>query len=76
MEYAILFLPLLGSIIGYCGKSLGNLFAEIITSFFTILSAIFSIIIFYNGFKYNEYGNYKIFEWVSSVISLPIGQST
>jgi len=66
MEYAILFLPLLGSIIGYCGKSLSNLFAEIITSFFTILSAIFSIIIFYNGFKYNEYGNYKIFEWVSS----------
>tara|TARA_A100001388_G_C28766672_1_gene501159 strand:+ start:518 stop:2425 length:1908 start_codon:yes stop_codon:yes gene_type:complete len=66
MEYAILFLPLIGSIIGYFGKSLTNYFAEISTSLFIIISAILSIIVFWNGLHNNIYGNYLIFEWISS----------
>ena len=66
MEYAIIFLPLLGSILGYLGRKLVKYFAEITTSLFVSLSAIFSIIIFWKGLQTGEYGNYKIFEWISS----------
>ena len=66
MEYTVLFLPLIGSILGYFGKSLGSLFSEITTSTFTSIAAILSIIIFYNGIIYGDYGNYKIIEWISS----------
>ena len=66
MEYAIIFLPLLGSIFGYLGRKLVKYFAEITTSLFVSLSAIFSIIIFWKGLQTGEYGNYKIFEWISS----------
>ena len=66
MEYLILFLPLLGSIIGYFGKSLGDKFSVSITSLFISISAILSIIVFYNGVVNNIYGNYKIFEWINS----------
>ena len=66
MEYAIVFLPLIGSIVGYFGKSLTKLFSEITTSFFVSLSSILSIIVFWEGIQNNSYGNYKIFEWISS----------
>ena len=66
MEYAIIFLPLVGSIIGYLGRSLIKYFSEVVTSLFVCFSAIFSIIVFWNGIQNNSYGNYKIFEWVSS----------
>ena len=66
MEYAILFLPLIGSLIGYLGKSLTNYFAEISTSLFVTISAVLSIIVFWNGIQNNIYGNYLIFEWISS----------
>ena len=66
MEYAILFLPLLGSLIGYLGKSLAKYFSEIITSLFVSISAILSILVFWRGIQNNIYGNYKIFEWISS----------
>ena len=66
MEYAIIFLPLLGSILGYLGRKLVKYFAEITTSLFVSLSAIFSIMIFWKGLQTGEYGNYKIFEWISS----------
>ena len=66
MEYAILFLPLLGSIIGYFGKSLTKLFSEITTSLFVSISAILSIIVFWNGIENNVYNNYVIFEWITS----------
>ena len=66
MEYAIIFLPLLGSIIGYLGRKLVKYFAEVTTSLFVSLSAVFSIIIFWKGYQTGEYGNYKIFEWISS----------
>ena len=66
MEYAIIFLPLIGSIIGYFGKSIGNLFAELTTTVLTSCAAVLSLIVFYNGIYNGDYGNYKIFEWISS----------
>ena len=64
MEYAILFLPLIGSIVGYFGASLTKYFPEISTSLFVCFSAILSIIVFWNGINSNIY-NY-IFEWIAS----------
>ena len=66
MEYAIIFLPLIGSIVGYFGRFLTKYFAEITTSLFVIISAGLSILVFWNGFQNNIYGNYIIFEWISS----------
>ncbi len=66
MEYAIIFLPLAGALIGYTCKSFTKLFTEITTSIFVSLSAILSLIVFWNGIHNNSYGNFKIFEWVSS----------
>ena len=66
MEYAVIFLPLVGSIIGYLGRSLIKYFSEITTSLLVSISAILSILLFWNGIQNNSYGNYKIFEWVSS----------
>ena len=66
MAYAILFLPLIGSLIGYLGRSLTNYFAEITTSVFVSISAALSIFVFWNGIHNNIYGNYEIFEWISS----------
>ncbi len=66
MEYAIIFLPLAGALVGYTFKSFSKLFTEITTSIFVSLSAILSLIVFWNGIHNNSYGNFKIFEWVSS----------
>ena len=66
MEYAILFLPLIGSIIGFLGRRFTNFFAEITTSLFVSIAAILSIYVFWNGFQNDVYGNYLIFEWISS----------
>ena len=46
MEYAIVFLPLAGSILGYFGRNLSNLFCELLTSLLVSLSAFFSILVF------------------------------
>jgi NADH-quinone oxidoreductase subunit L len=66
MEYAVLFLPLVGSVLGYFGRSLGNFFSEITTSLLTIIAAILSVIIFYKGITQDIYGNYLIFEWINT----------
>ena len=66
MEYAVIFLPLIGSIIGYLGRSTNKFFSEIFTSLLVSISAILSIIIFWNGIQKSNYGNYKIIEWISS----------
>ncbi len=66
MEYAIIFLPLIGSIIGFLGKSLLKYFSEITTSLFVSISALLSIILFWSGIQNNTYGNFKIVEWISS----------
>jgi NADH-quinone oxidoreductase subunit L len=66
MEYAVIFLPLVGAIIGFLGGSLLKYFSEIITSLLVSISAVLSILLFWNGIQNNTYGNYKIFEWISS----------
>ncbi len=66
MEYAIIFLPLIGSLVGYLGRSLTHYFSEISTSLFVSISAILSIVVFWNGIQNQVYGNYIIFEWISS----------
>ena len=66
MEYAVIFLPLLGAFIGYLGGSLLKNFSEIVTSLLVSISAALSILLFWNGIQNNTYGNYKIFEWISS----------
>ena len=66
MEYAILFLPLIGSVVGYLLKSTTKYFSEIITSVLVSISAFLSILVFWNGIQNDIYGNYKIFEWITS----------
>jgi NADH-quinone oxidoreductase subunit L len=66
MPYSIVFLPLIGAILGYSLKFLGDRYSEAITTTFLFLSAVLSIIVFYNGIVYGEYENYKIIEWISS----------
>ena len=66
MQYAIIFLPLIGSIVGYLGKSITKYFSEAATSFFVCVSAALSIIVFFDGVQNNNYGNYVIVEWISS----------
>ena len=49
MEYIIIFLPLLGAILsGFFGKFIGDRISEILTSLFVSITAILSIIVFYN----------------------------
>ena len=48
MEYLILFLPLIGSIIsGFFGKLIGDKISQILTSLFVSISAILSLVIFF-----------------------------
>jgi len=66
MEYGIIFLPLIGAIFGYLGRSITKFFSEIFTSLLVSISAILSIIVFWNGIQKSNYGNYRIIEWISS----------
>ena len=66
MEYAIIFLPFIGSIIGYLGKSISKFFSEIFTSLFVTVFCNFIYNSFLKEYKNDHYVNYKIFEWVSS----------
>ncbi len=66
MEYLVIFLPLIGSIITYFGKSFGNLFSQIFSCSMVVISAVISCFIFYDGLINDNYGNYLIFEWISS----------
>ena len=66
MEYAILFLPLIGAIFGYLAKYFGDLASQLITTLSVCVSAILSIVLFYNGIFHSIYSNNLIFEWISS----------
>ena len=67
MEYLILFLPLLASIIsGFFGKFLGSRNSEILTSLFVSISAIFSFLIFYKVFNESYTNNLNILTWINS----------
>jgi len=66
MPYLLIFLPLLGSVLGYFIKPLGDRYSEITTTTLVIISALLSCIVFYNGVVHDLYGNYKILNWISS----------
>ena len=67
MEYAIIFLPLLGAIIsGFFGKIIGDRLSEIVTSLLVSISAILSFVIFYNVVVQDYVNNITIFSWFSS----------
>ena len=59
MEYAIIFLPLLGSILsGFFSNAIGDKFSQILTSLLVTISAILSLSIFYRVI-FENYSNYK-----------------
>ena len=67
MEYVIVLLPLLGSIIsGFFGKKLKANLCQIITCLFVSISAILSLFIFYEVFANDYSSNKLIFNWISS----------
>ena len=67
MEIAILFLPLLASIIsGFFGKYIGDKNSEIITSLFVTISAGLSLFIFYNVILNQYENNVVIATWINS----------
>ena len=67
MEYLILFLPLFAAIIsGFFGKYIGEKSSEVITSLFVSISAILSIIIFYNVVNQDYTNNLIIASWIKS----------
>ena len=67
MELALLFLPLLASIIsGFFGKHIGDRSSEIITSLFVSISSILSLFIFYNVIFEGYENNVVISSWINS----------
>ena len=67
LEYFILFLPLLAAFIsGFLGKFVGHRSSEIITSLFTSVSAILSILIFYKVVDQSYENNIIISTWLNS----------
>jgi len=67
MEYIIVFLPLLGSIISaFFGKIITEKYSNILTSTLVGISAVLSIIIFYKVLMQDYSSNKLIFNWISS----------
>ena len=67
MEYLIIFLPLAAAIIsGFFGKKIGERNSEIVTSLFVSISAILSIVIFYNVTILDYNNNLLIVPWINS----------
>ena len=67
MEYIIVFLPLIASIIsGFFGNKIGERNSEIITSLFISISAILSLVIFYNVTILDYNNNLIITTWINS----------
>ena len=67
MQYLILFLPLVAAFIsGFFGKYIGDRSSGIITSLFTSLSAILSIIVLYDVIVNNYQENLIIAKWINS----------
>ena len=67
MEYLILFLPLLGSIIsGFFGKNIGQKNSEYLTSILVSVSAILSIVIFYYVIFENYENKIILATWINS----------
>ena len=67
MEIVLLFLPLLASITsGFFGKYLGDRNSEIVTSLFVSISALLSIILFYQVIVNGYENNVVVATWINS----------
>ncbi|MDC6469818.1 NADH-quinone oxidoreductase subunit L [Candidatus Pelagibacter sp. Uisw_099_02] len=67
MEFALLFLPLLASITsGFFGKFIGDRNSEIVTSLFVSISALLSLILFYQVIVSGYENNVVIATWINS----------
>ena len=67
MEIILLFLPLLASITsGFFGKYLGDRNSEIVTSLFVSISALLSIVIFYQVIVNGYENNVVVATWINS----------
>jgi len=67
MEYAIIFLPLIGSLIsGLFGNKIGSKNSQILTSSLVAISGILSLFIFYHVLTQDYLSNKLIFNWISS----------
>ena len=68
MELAIIFLPLIASIIsGFFGRFIGDRNSEIVTSLLVSISALFSIYVFYHVMVDGFQENIVIATWIISV---------
>ncbi len=67
MEYLILFLPLIGSVVsGFFGKKIGDRNSQILTSLFVSISAILSLLILYKVISLDYSNNLVIATWINS----------
>ena len=67
MELSVITLPLIASIIsGFFGKYIGDRNSELITSFLVSVSAIISLVIFYNVIVNDYEENIIIATWINS----------
>ena len=67
MEYLILFLPLIGSVIsGFFGKKIGDRNSQVLTSSFVSISAILSLIVLYKVISSDYSNNLVIATWINS----------
>ena len=67
MEIVLLFLPLLASITsGFFGKFLGDRNSEIVTSLFVSISALLSIVLFYQVIVNGYENNVVVATWINS----------
>ena len=67
MEYFIIFLPLIASILsGFFGKKLGDIFSQIITSLFVSISSILSFVILFKVISQGYENNLIIATWINS----------
>ncbi len=67
MEYAIVFLPLLGSILsGFFGRKIPEKLCQILTSSFVLISGILSLFIFYAVITEDYTSNKMVFNWITS----------
>ena len=67
MEYAIIFLPLIGAITsGLFGKFIGDKYSQILTSLLVSVSTVLSFFIFYEVIIEGYSSNIQIFSWITS----------
>mgnify|MGYP003324467371 CR=1 FL=1 len=67
MEYAIVFLPLIGSIIsGFFGKKIGDRYCPTLVSVLVLISGILSLLIFYQVLTQDYTNNKIIFNFIKA----------